>query len=554
MVFTRDNRHAQDFTADRMLLRRAVRRFRPMRSTGASPFGVLQRAQRFLADMPGYRRALVLISPVATDGDAGAGQEFGVKDSIESASRELAAVSSSARISHVPIYLFSTHGLHAPTAQDLRWSGGVNAAYEIHVETLRTIAGLTGGRAIAANNAPTELVPAVLDELALYYALAYESSYPADGRRRWLQIDVARRDVMVMPSRVLITAARPRTEPAHHRLLDSARDSGLVEAIGAPLPAGDVPLRLASAPFAVPSRREQAVALTLALPSPALGVEDYRIRLMLFDAEGRRELLTETHDVHVSGSSAKEGQEWLEVALRLDVRPGRYNLRVAAEPRSSRTSGSVRATLIVPDFANDPISLSGVAIGRAGSDTIAGREKLSGLLPFAPTAVRVFAANDRVGALLRIHQPTRRPAQPVTLLTEIVDGTGTLVQASSRAISADAFVDGAGVEHRVELPRGSLPTGGYLLRFVASAGPSRAQRDVRFEIVPNPASRVPHPDPRSPIPDHDNSPRSTKIAGWLSSNRSGPCARRPEMPPPSRPSPTTSSALTKHATWPPVIR
>jgi len=256
--------------------------------------------------------------------------------------------------------LFSTHGLHAPTAQDLRWSGGVNAAYEIHVETLRTIAGLTGGRAIAANNAPTELVPAVFDELASYYALAYESSYPADGRRRWLQIDVARRDVMVMPSRVLITAARPRTAPAHHRLLDSARDSGL----------------------------------------------------------------------------------------------------------------------------NDPISLSGVAIGRAESDAIAGRENLSGLLPFAPTAVRAFATNDRVGALLRIHQPTRRPAQPVTLLTEIVDGTGALVQASSRTIRADAFVDGAGVEHRVELPRGSLPAGSYLLRFVASTGPSRAQRDVRFEILP----------------------------------------------------------------------
>jgi hypothetical protein len=38
------------------------------------------------------------------------------------------------------------------------------------------------------------------------------------------------------------------------------------------------------------------------------------------------------------------------------------------------------------------------------------------------------------------------------------------------------------VEHRFELPLASLALGDYLLRFVATAGGARAQRDVRFSV------------------------------------------------------------------------
>ena len=101
-----------------------------------------------------------------------------------SQSRQVSGLAAGSRIGHVPIYLFSTHGLHAPTAEDMRRGQGRNGNYEAHVETLRTIANLTGGRAIAAYNAPADVAPAVLEELTTYYALAYESTYPPDGRRR----------------------------------------------------------------------------------------------------------------------------------------------------------------------------------------------------------------------------------------------------------------------------------------------------------------------------------------------------------------------------------
>jgi hypothetical protein len=453
-----------------------------MQTVGVDGFLVLERAQKFLNAMAGHRRALMFISPVASASVKPFGPNaFGIDEFAEAQSRQVSAIAAGSRIGHVPIYLFSTHGLHAPTAEDMRGSQGRNGNYEAHVETLRTIANLTGGRTIAANNAPADVAPAVLEELSSYYALAYENTYPPDGRRRWLQVQVKRPDAMVMPSRVLIAATKPTPDVKASAALDPRRDSGLTEALGAALPTGDVPLRLSRIPIAVSKKREQALALTLGLPRVPAGVGDqFTVRLMLFDGEGRREILGQTHDVKITGDEA--AGDWNEIALRLDLRPGRYQMRIAAERASTKTAGSVHATVIIPDFERDALSLSGVAIGRATGPPIGGREALADVLPFAPTVARVFTKGDRIGALLRVHQSTRKPAQAVVMDTEIIDAAGAVVHTASRTMAADPFADGTGVEHRFELPLATLTAGDYLVRFVATAGEARAQRDVRFSL------------------------------------------------------------------------
>jgi hypothetical protein len=157
-------------------------------------------------------------------------------------------------------------------------------------------------------------------------------------------------------------------------------------------------------------------------------------------------------------------------------------MRIAAERASTKTAGSVHATVIIPDFERDALSLSGVAIGHAARPPVGGREAVADLLPFAPTVARAFTKSDRIGALLRVHQSTRRPAQPVVLETEIIDAVGAVVHTASRTLAADAFAEGAGVEHRFELPLATLTADDYLLRFVATTGEARAQRDVRFSV------------------------------------------------------------------------
>jgi len=470
VIFVRDNRPAQDFTQDRTLLRRAIDRYDP---GGGIPCAltVIRRTQEFLQAMLGYRRAIVFVSPV------------GIGECVD---RDwyLQQIGLAARFAHVPVYAFSAHGLEAPRPDDLRPGnllGNPFARYDGHVELMRTLAGLTEGRATVHTNAPADAVPAVFEELGSYYAVAYEHTYPLDGRLRRFEIEVTRPDAVVVSSRRLVEAPESPEAAVDARAPGAGRASGLMDALEAPLPSGDLPLRLSSLPLAVPGKREQAVALTLNLP-PSTTAEDFRVQLLVFDGEGRRQLSSQTLDMAVPAGRGDRTDDGPEVALRLDLRAGRYNLRLVAERERDGLAGSVHATVVIPDFAREALSLSGVAISRSGGRPMAGFAELDALLPASPTAVRTFSPGDRVAAFLRVHQSTRRPPQPVVLETEVIDATGSVVSSATRMLSAGDFDAGAAADHRFELPLAQLGAGVYLLRFLATAGEARTQRDVRLEV------------------------------------------------------------------------
>ena len=471
VIFVRDNSPAQDFTRDRTLLRRAIDRYDP---GGGLPCAltVVRRTQEFLQAMPGYRRAIVFVSPV------------GIGSCIDP-DWYLQQIGFAARFAHVPVYTFSAHGLEAPRPDDLRpgnLRGNPFARYDGHVELLRTMAGLTEGRATVHTNAPADAVPAVFDELGSYYAVAYAHQYPDDGRLRRLEVEVTRPDAVVVSSRTRIETPTAAEAAGDARLPGNGRASGLMDALEAPLPSGDLPLRLSRIPLAVPDAREQALALTLALP-PATVADDFRVQVLVFDGEGRRQLSSETLELGVpAGGAGTNGDDGAEVALRLDLRPGRYNLRLVAERRRDGLAGSIHTTVVVPDFAREPLSLSGVAIGRADGRVLGNREALADVLPIAPTAVRDFSRSDGVTAFLRVHQSIRRPPRPVVLTTDVIDATGTVVLSVTRAMGAEVFDAHTSAEHRFDLPLSELGAGSYLLRFVATAGEERAQRDVRFSV------------------------------------------------------------------------
>src|SRR5690606_20552244 len=155
-------------------------------------------------------------------------------------------------------------------------------------------------------------------------------------------------------------------------------------------------------------------------------------------------------------SSSTGSQEFAEIVLRLDLQPGRYNFRVAVEQASGppdvpRLSGSAHLSVAVPDVARDPLSLSGIAVGRAEGRPIGGREALGDVLPFAPTTVRTSAPTDRVGALLRVYQAGRSIAD-ATVTTEIVNIADEVVANATRTIPAAQFQSGVGADHPYELP------------------------------------------------------------------------------------------------------
>lgn len=489
VVFAQDNRHAQDFTQDRVALRRAIQTYTPRpldpRMARVMSAGVLERSSAFMRRMPGYRRAIVWITLgpgtvevedeelVTWSTEDGQPKSLNADPLGDIVSTGVRRVVSSGAMAPVPIYAYSTRGMPGYLAP-FRPFGD---------EALQKVAVSTGGRVTHGTNAPERHVPTMFEELGSYYALAYRGEFPMDGKLRWLDIDVKGRDVIVVPSDTAF--ATPRTlEGARVVSSGVERPSGLLGALAGPLPHGEVRLTMGAVALAAHGSREQHLTVTLGVPAPAVdgSRQQYSLTVLVYDGEGRKEILTQQQTVAVP-PRLKESETVAEVAIPLALRPGRYIIRLAVQNVDSEATGSVYTTVVVPDFVREPLSLSGLAIGRAEGRGVGGREALSHILPFAPTTLRTFTTTDRVGALLRVHQGGRAPVD-ATVTTEVLNTVEEVVVTTTRTIPAAQFQPDAGVDHPYELPLRHLAAGEYLLRVTVTAGKQTAHRDVRFTVQP----------------------------------------------------------------------
>jgi VWFA-related protein len=497
VVFAQDNRHAQDYTADRAALRRAIETYdpRPLHPflARAMSLGVVERASAFLRRMPGHRRAIVWITlgPGVVDLEDESLVTWAIEPPRPSSitagegqaalARATDRVASGGRVAPVPIYAYSTEGLKPVTASEIR---GGRMPSPFGNEAMDQVARATGGRLIHSTNAPESEVPSMFGELSSYYAIAFRTNFPMDGKLRRLHVEAKRSDVLIVPSDTPF--ATPKDLPSLRAAARTEKPSRLIEALSGPLPLGDIRLSLGHVAVAVADNQEQAVALTLGIPTPATGADpqQFAVSLFVFDGEGLREI--QKQDLTVTATPRRDDGDLIsEVAIPLSLRPGRYIVRVAVAQTQTEAktgaAGSVYTTITVPDFAKERLSMSGVAVGRAEGRPIGGRDAVQAHLPFAPTVVREFSTTDRVGALVRVYQAAGR-SEPVQLETQVLDATDAVVASGSSVLPASSFNDGRNVEHRYELPLRTLSPGEYLLRFAAEAAGRRVTREVRFSL------------------------------------------------------------------------
>jgi VWFA-related protein len=500
VLFVQFNQHAQDFTADRAALRRAVDTYnpQPLDPLLANPMslGTLTRAGGFLAAVPERRRAIFYVTAGPYVEEGGQEDALGWSDVMQDRiipmateaqvglANSMRETTNLSRVAQVPVYPISTLGVEAPSINELRY--GLASSLGKH-DNIKAIADVSGGRAVYNTNAPDRVVPAIFRELSSFYTLAYTASFPMDGKFRRLTVDVKHPGAMVEPDEMVLVT--PRAGPAGVPVnVAPGADSGLIASIAGALPSGALPLRIAVAPFADAGTSRAAALVTLGFMVPAGsiaslpgGQDQSVIDARIFDGEGRKQVARQQVTAHVTPDP--ESASLSEVALRFDLLPGRYNARVGARIASSGTSGSVVTTFTVPDFDKEILSLSGVAIGRATTGAIGGHATLLTVLPFVPTSERTFSRTDIVGALVRVHQSSRRPAAGVTLETTITSDSGTEVSRSTTRFEVAQFTATRSVEHRAELALSALTSGDYLLTFAATAADgAAASRQVRFSV------------------------------------------------------------------------
>jgi len=351
------------------------------------------------------------------------------------------------------------------------------------------LADQTDGRTVTADNTPEVEVPAIVEESASYYLLAF----PAGGDRRYagethvIEVKVARPDLTVFARSGYHVGQTAKAKE------EEAKRAPLARAVEWALPRTDLPMSLSAAPFAVPGSGSAAIAIALRVqpPSgtpaatgtarPGSGRETVNVVVAALDPVFAKVVATVTQKAEIPIRRGREGPDEYELLSRLTLAPGRYAIRAAVDSASGARA-SVHGIVDVPRFADDELSLSGLVVEVSPSVTAVPWSAFTGMLPFVPTARREFATSDRVRTFFRVYRNNGVEPPSTTVVVKIIDAQGAVVFEQQ---------DQGPAEYEIAVPVEQLSPGQFLFEVHASAGERTVTRRMPFVVTARAAA-----DPR----------------------------------------------------------
>jgi VWFA-related protein len=539
VVFSRDNRNSQDFTTDRARLLAAVDKYALGRDTLGQDLtelyfrysvDVIRRAVETLSKLPDRRKAIVYVgqgapvdlamaaSPaslgigtVTAGGDVsfnGSGSAIAQRGEMAQLRYLMEQAFLYAARSNVSVYTLDVCGLRVGDAQPNGGSGQGTGGGQaqtsmeviiaaptapaislaclpgLEVDYLVNVAAATGGRAVVNTNDFGPGINAIFQENASYYLLGYQSTETRqDGKFRRIEVKVDRPDVSVRTRNGYVA---DRAEASAKRKAELAKEP-VGAALAGVLPKGDLPMQLTAVPFAIPGRKDAAVAVMLAVKQPIRETgerttEHVDLAVGAFNTDGRQLGGTRLRADVVVRSGATGLAEY-EVLARLDLKPGRYQLRTAANVGSLATSGSLYYDVDVPDFTEARVSLSGLVFTVSPAMPLAPRDGLKGVIPVVPTTQRTFHGSDRVSAFVRVYQGVKDPLVPVPLRVRLRNQEDVLVMDRREVLSTEGFAGTHSADFNIGVPVERLAPGAYLLTLESTLDQTTAKREVRFDVV-----------------------------------------------------------------------
>jgi len=470
--FMLDHRGAQEFTTDRARLHAAIDTFSPSQPVGVPLLGVLRDMSNLFASIPERRKIIIYI---------GMGQPYDLEvltgmdkmtthanytptfyqDAQQQQYNNILSLVQAANRANVAIYTIDPIGLDnsSPTAP--------------HKEFLRLVANATGARAVIGNNSPASQVPLILGENASYYLLAFKPANPSEaGKFRRLEVKVNRPGVEVRARRGYVEGRGGPTIQA-----------GVNPALGRLIPATQLSLGLWAQPAAMDPAGEHDVAMLMDVTLPRDGArpnEHLAVAWSIVDMSGK-DRGTGRQDLTVSPPAGASDEYVATVQALAKLPPGHYDIRVSAQLVERNRRGGLLGDVVVPDYAKDPLSTSGVFVGPISSAS-GPANQLARFLSVKPTTDRSFDPSDPTVVAMRVYQ-TKQPLQPVTVHATILDGKDKAVYDNSQRLEAGAFGAEGSADYRLPLPLGQVGTGPLLLRLETSrAGAPTVVRQVPFSV------------------------------------------------------------------------
>ena len=338
----------------------------------------------------------------------------------------------------------------------------------------------TGGRTVVNTNDFDPGLDSIFEENRSYYLLGYvKPTQTKPGHLHKLNVSIANRPELTVRTRAAYEVEKPDPK------INDAAVTSMLNAANGPVALSGLQLSLAAVPVAIKrtsNGETVALTLTIGMTQPMVKTRTQQVihfQAAVFTPDGRRVSPTVRNQLKFTLVPSWGKFVWYDALMQIPVKPGRYEVRVAAHRATDDVSGSVFADVEVPDFVETPISMSGVFITAMSGPTGVPRTAFADFVPVAPTASREFVRGDDLTAYFRVYQGGNKAPVDVPLAFRLTNEKDEVVATSTGTIAAAQFAGATrSADHRFALQLGNMRPGRYLVTFEATLGSDTARRDV----------------------------------------------------------------------------
>jgi VWFA-related protein len=405
--------------------------------------------------------------------------------------------------------------LNASTDASLGFDAkGLLADMYLQQDSLRTLAAETGGYAAVNSSNFATAFNRIVRANSTYYVLGYYPAAKGDGRFHKIEVRVKRPGLRVsarkgyVSPRPLTASERAERERLRERVrgrAGSAQTSDeLHEILNQPLQRNGLTLTVQASPFRGASR-QASVAVAVELDANRLHFTEQPNKTFADGIELTLFALDERGKPHGGNfyqfnlalrpdTYQRVRESIVRMNPRMELPPGRYQLRVGVRENGAGELGTVFYDLVVPDYTSNGLAMSGMLLSAESARSQLTAQPDDQLppqsLPAPATSGRTFGRNDVVNVFAEIYDNiSSREAQRIEVITTLTGEGGDAAFSSRETLGggSGANVKSARIPVARQIPLKELRPGRYVLRLEARAlgGTAKpAMRETTLTVVP----------------------------------------------------------------------
>ncbi len=367
-------------------------------------------------------------------------------------------------------------------------------------DSLNALARDTGGKPIFNTNALGTGLSRALKETAVYYLLAWKPDQETQkaGKFRNFEVKLKERPDLTVRVRRGFFDVEPVTDAIKvkdEKPAEKTPEAQLRKAIGSPYPERAIPISL-SLNYILTPDRGLMLAASMHITSEFLsfslvdGKQKATVRIggLVLNDRGQAganftEGITVTRD---SANLLKGSGENVSYTHQIFLKPGLYQVRVAARDERSGHTGSAHSWIEIPDLASRRLTLSSLIIG-ARQLPVVNNASGNGQPDSANISIdHQFPRNSDLRFLFFTYNAARAPSDSkpdLAIQVQVLRENQPVVTTSSKKIVTEN-IDLERLPYAADLSLAGLPAGRYLLQVtvIDRVSKTSASQQTRFDI------------------------------------------------------------------------